>query len=217
MAEWKRTKLQIPDEVQGVLTTAADGIDAIATFLELVADALEVAAIAAQAALDTYTTLVNLIIDEIQNVINDLRFAGVYVLLDYPQDLNVLVDTVDPTVQLAGTILDPSLGSNDQRFQALTNPKDFQALQQKRNRHNPPSRDLRSYHESILRLTGAFDDRLDHMRPPFSKSAATVGVVIMAHSVEVATFIKLVRGISNLFNLDDIGQLNYPALGLWLD
>lgn len=213
MAEWELRPLTLPPEVQDAADAVADVIDAVAEVLEVVQQALDIIATVAQAALDTYRFIVNTIIDLIQDFLNDLRFAGIYVLVDYPQNINF--DTFDPTsdVNLAGTAFDPAIlasitGETDEGF-------DLQAIAERRKLWNPASKDVLSYRQAVQRINQSFDDPTDPLRPQFSDNAASVGVVIMVWSTEVALFLKLVRQLGNLFRLDDLLQLNNPGFEEW--
>jgi len=204
-AEWKVISIELPPEVQAVLDTVADVIDAVAAFLDLVAQALDLVAAVAQAALDTYSAIVNALIDAIQAFLNDLRYAGIYMLIDYPKDLTLSDLNPVSDANLAGTVFDPNLPPDP-------TAADLTAIANKRKNWARQKKAMQSYRSAINRITTAFDDGADHLRPPFSDSAATYGVVIMAYSEELAIYVKLVRALSNLFALNDFKQALMPGI-----
>lgn len=219
MAEWRVRNLELPPGLQEITDTAATVTSSVATFLDAVQRALEVAAAFAQPAFDAYSAIVNALVDELQGFINDINETGVSVLVDYPQNLNVTQFNPASRATLAGTLVDTSnlqqKTSDDVRRSGGQNR--LQAVVTKRRVWNPSSRDLLSYDEAVLRITRAFDDREDPLRPVFTDNANTVGVVIMTYSQELGTWLRLVSALNDLFSLDDLSQVIWPGFEDWFD
>ena len=220
MAEWSVRKLQLPPGLETAVEKGGDVAGKVADFLAKVHKALDVASVFATGGFDLYRTLVSVFITGVENMLSDLQNAGVYVLVDYPQSLNAAQFNPVAEASLAGTILDKDamgvLSGEDAGTKAGFDK--LQAISGRRTQWNPPSPDIMSYDVAIERVAGAFVDPLDPLRPMFSPSAHTVGVVIMVHSEELGTFLKLVRAIDNLFALDDLRQsVILPGFKAWFE
>lgn len=213
-AEWKVIELQLNEELQALLDSTADFLEQVVAFLDLIAVALDVVAAVAQAALDAYVTLVNALIDEVQAFIQDLRTAGIYVLLDAPLDIQVGELTPVSETSLAGTVFSPGISADDLHN---ADGDELVALANRRKSWSRRKKSTMSFDDAIGRVVSAFSDPLDHLRPQVSESAATYGVVIMAYSTEAAAYLKAVRQLTNIFAVGDLLAANYNGLDGWID
>jgi len=211
VAEWQIIELEVPPEIQQVLDLIADALDAIAAFLELVAAFLELVATLIQLALDLYVALVNAFIDALQNLLNDLRYAGIYVFLDYPNTLSLADFNPAAESTLAGTIFDPDF------LDGVEDQEELLAIAAKRKSWARQQKSFLSFDTAIARINASFVDQLDHLKPPYSETANTYGVVIMGYSEEVVLYLKIVRQFYNLFALNDLGQVLAPGFDQWLE
>ena len=205
--QWVTLHLELPPALQSILDAVADVLDAVATFLELIAAFLQLIADIAQALFDAYSAIVNALITMVQNFLLDLKNAGIYVFLDYPNNLKLSDFNPAAEENWEGTIFDDEvLAANSLK------DVDLAAIAKQRKSWSRQASMLWSFDEVVSRITTSFYDVHDPFRPRFSKTAATYGVVILAYSVEAALFLKLVRQLSDLFALSDLKGVLQPAI-----
>ena len=224
MAEWRVRSVSLPNGIEDIVSGVGKTAGAAADFLDAVRVGLQVTSNLANTSVDLYSVLVNAFITSTEALLSDIVESGVYVLVDYPLSLNRGRLNPVSRVNLAGTVLDSRGGISgdpvtaDESFRRnALGQSDLQAVATRRINWNPVSRDIMSYEEAIDRIVKAFDDKFDPIRPQFSDSANTVGVVLMAHSEDLATLMKLSRSISDIFAVDALGQLQKPGFRDLLD
>jgi len=213
MAEWRVKQLETPPGIEELAETVNDVAGAVTGFLDAVVTALEVAKQFVILSTDLYSTIVNEIVDELQNFLNDIGETGISVLVDYPLDLNIGLGKTDVRADLGGTnvpVSDLNQRTRDDtasrggynRLQAIaTTVRDW----------NPTSTAPLDYAGAITRIINAFDDIEDPLRPRFSDSANTVGVVIMGFSDSIADFLAIVALLAAIFDIEDLHQTSFPA------
>ena len=219
MAEWRVRTAQLPPGLSEVTDAAAEIVSGVATFLDAVSIALEAAAAFSSVAFDGYTSLVNAFISQLQTFLSDFKETGVSVLIDYPQNVNIARFNPTNEANLAGTIVDiqtlKTVTTDDVPQRGGQNR--LQAIIQRRRDWNPASQSAISYDQAIERIATAFNDTEDPLRPIFSSQARTVGVVLMAHTTEVATYFRVLDAFNRLLALEDFAQLQWPGIQDWLD
>jgi hypothetical protein len=205
--QWVTLHLELPPALQSILDVGADGLDAVATFLEAQAAFLQLIADMAQALFDAYSAIVNALITMVQNFLLDLKNAGIYVFLDYPNNLKLSDFNPAAEENWEGTIFD-----DDLLAAASLNDVDLVAIAKQRKSWSRQSNMLLSFGDVLSRISTGFYDVHDPYRPRFSETAATFGVVILAYSVELALFLKMVRQLSDIFALSDLRGILQPAI-----
>jgi hypothetical protein len=205
--EWVQYQPEIPPALQAILDATADVLDAVAQFLDLVALVLDIIATVAQALLDAYSAIVNALIDLVQNFLEDLKNAGIYVFLDYPNTLSLSDFNPAAPENWEGTVFDDEILAHE-----VGQDLDLAEIAKQRKGWARQQKALMSMDDVNSRIVASFSDGTDPFRPRFSEDALTYGVVILVYSEELALFLKLVRAVSNLFSLTDLKGVLKPAM-----
>jgi hypothetical protein len=186
MARWATIKLTLPEALQQITDLAAELSGAATAVLDVNLKLAQAEQALLTGFTSAYRSAVNVLITELQNILMDIKNSGLYVFVDYPLSIN--------KTTRQGT------------ERPLLDPLKWEA----------PIRDLRSYDEAIGRIISAFDDPQDPLRPQFSRNANTVGVVLLAHTSEISTVIRIMNNLSNLLSIDHLSVESFSVVGRWV-